>query len=310
MASSLNRPASIFGLVFRALRVRWRLSLGLCIALAALVALASTCSAGSSEPGTRSATRFASFNIEFFPKDQRQVQESFLLINEIGASAIGLQEITDTDRFSLEAKRRLGDTWKFVFKRPASVHSKPKLHIGVLFNTEVFQLAQLRTRNETRIDDRTQPTLEVRLLHRTSGQHVTMLVVHFKALPEGRQQRVRQFAGLSRIVQDLQSHGRNLVIMGDFNATDEADRDSLKRLSDTAGLVWATEELPCSAFWERTDDCPTSRLDHILSWKAPAKVVARGGCELGCDTQNSCPLYRREVSDHCPVVLEMNDLSD
>ena len=96
--------------------------------------------------------------------------------------------------------------------------------------------------------------------------------------------------------------------MGDFNATDNADRESLEALS-SANLVWATEELPCSAFWERADDCPTSRLDHIFSWKAPAGVAAKGGCELGCESRNSCPLYRREVSDHCPVLLEMNNLS-
>jgi len=306
VAPSLNRPTSIRGLVFRTLRVRWRLSLGLCMALA--VFIAGTWNAGSSKPDAVSATRFASFNIEFFPKDQRQVHESFALIGELGASAVGLQEITDTDRFSLEAKRRLGDSWEFVFEAPAAAHTKPTLHIGVLYNTEVFQLERVRTRKETQIDERTQATLQVELLQRRSGKSVTMLVVHFKAMPEGRQQRVQQYAG--RIVEDLQSRGHNLVIMGDFNATDEADRASLKSLSDAAGLVWATEQLPCSAFWERAEDCPTSRLDHILSWKAPAEVVAKGGCELGCDTQNSCPLYRREVSDHCPVLLEMNNLAD
>jgi endonuclease/exonuclease/phosphatase family metal-dependent hydrolase len=272
----------------------------------------STHNEGTSAPAA-SSTTFASFNIEFFPKDQRQVQESFVLIDELGASAIGLQEITDTDRFAIEAKRRLGDSWDFVFQDVVAIHAKPKLqlqlHIGVLYDTEVFQLERVGSRNETRIDDRTQPTLQVRLLHRATDKRVTMLVVHFKALPEGRERRVKQFAGLLRIVQDLQARGRNLVIMGDFNATDEADRDSLQDLSRTTGLVWATKELPCSAFWERADDCPTSRLDHIFSWKAPASVVAKGGCELGCESRNSCPLYRREVSDHCPVLLEMNQLA-
>ena len=262
------------------------------------------------EPSASSAVRFASFNIEFFPKDQRQVQESFVLIEELGASAIGLQEITDTERFSTEAKRRLGDAWDFVFQDVVAIHAKPRLHIGVLYNTDVFQLERVGSRNETRIDDRTQPTLQVRLRHRATGERVTMLVVHFKALPEGRERRIKQFAGLLRIVSDLQAQGRNLVIMGDFNATDKADRDSLEDLSNAADLVWATEELPCSAFWERADDCPTSRLDHIFSWKAPASIVAKGGCELGCESRNSCPLYRREVSDHCPVLLEMNNLSE
>lgn len=280
------------------------------LAIVVLTRAGGECRNAAPEQSATSAVRFASFNIEFFPKDQRQVQESFVLIEELGASAIGLQEITDTDRFATEAKRRLGDAWDFVFQDVVAIHAKPKLHIGVLYNTDVFQLERVGSRNETRIDDRTQATLQVRLRHRATGERVTMLVVHFKALPEGRGRRIKQFAGLRSIVSDLQAQGRNLVIMGDFNATDKADRDSLEVLSNAADLVWATEELPCSAFWERADDCPTSRLDHIFSWKAPAGVVAKGGCELGCESRNSCPLYRREVSDHCPVVLEMNNLSE
>lgn len=313
-----DRPTSIPGLLFRVLRDRKGAGVGVAVLAVALFAAvvafvgvgADTYKQNTFEHTASSATRFASFNIEFFPKDQRQVQESFVLIEELGASAIGLQEITDTDRFSEEARRRLGDAWDFVFQDVVAIHEKPKLHIGVLYNTEVFQLERVGSRGETRIDDRTQATLQVRLRHRATGERVTMLVVHFKALPEGRERRVKQFAGLLRIVQDLQAHGRNLVIMGDFNATDEADRDSLKALSDTAGLVWATEEMPCSAFWERANDCPTSRLDHIFSWKSPASVVAKGGCELGCESRTSCPLYRRQVSDHCPVLLEMNNLSE
>jgi endonuclease/exonuclease/phosphatase family metal-dependent hydrolase len=309
------RPTSIPGLMFRLLRMRKRGALviaALLVAGSAIVALTmigGPCrKRAAPDQRASSAVRFASFNIEFFPKDQRQVQESFVLIEELGASAIGLQEITDTDRFTTEAKRRLGDAWDFVFQDVVAIHAKPKLHIGVLYNTDVFQLERVGSRNETRIDDRTQATLQVRLRHRASGERITMLVVHFKALPAGRERRIKQFAGLQRIVADLQAQGRNLVIMGDFNATDNADRDSLEALS-SANLVWATEELPCSAFWERADDCPTSRLDHIFSWKAPAGVAAKGGCELGCESRNSCPLYRREVSDHCPVLLEMNNLS-
>lgn len=303
-----DRPTSIPGLLFRVLRMHKWLALVVIIIVAAFVVIGSEREAP--KPSASASTRFASFNIEFFPKNQRQVQESFVLIDELGASAIGLQEITDTGRLAREAKRRLGDAWDFVYQDVVAIHAKPKLHIGVLYNTEVFQLERVGSRNETRVDERTQPTFLVRLRHRISGERVTMLVIHFKALPEGRERRIQQFAGLQHIILDLQQQGRNLVVMGDFNATEKADRDSLKALSDTANLVWATEELPCSAFWERANDCPTSRLDHIFSWKFPSSIVAKGGCELGCESRNSCPIYRHEVSDHCPVLLEMNNLSE
>lgn len=302
------RPTSILALLVKLAALHKNIVAGaiaVLLGIAWMVALGDRPEHVPSEPHAVSHARFASFNIEFFPKNQRQVQESFALIEEIGASAIGLQEITNPDRFHHEARRRLGTSWDFVFQEVVAIHGKPKLHIGLLYDTDIFQLERVGSRNETRIDDRTQPTLEVRLRDRRSGARITMLIIHFKALPEGREQRIKQFAGLTRIVRDLQWQKRDLIIMGDFNATEEGDRDSLGALAESSELIWATEDLPCSAFWERLDSCPTSRLDHILMWTRPTQVVAKGGCEEGCQERNSCPLYRRDVSDHCPVVVDL-----
>jgi endonuclease/exonuclease/phosphatase family metal-dependent hydrolase len=236
-----------------------------------------------------------------------QIREAFALIEELEASAIGLQEITDPELFAREASSRLGKSWKFVHQEVVASTERPKLHIGVLYDASFFRLERATSRKETRIDERTQPTLEVRLRERASGKAVTMLVIHFKALPEGRERRQRQFAGLLSILQDVQSQSNRVVVMGDFNATEAGDRTDLQNLGKLSGMVWATEHLPCSAFWERQDDCPTSRLDHVLTWTQPADVSARGGCEDGCDLRDACPLYHRVVSDHCPVLVEMSD---
>ncbi|MBS1124908.1 MAG: Endonuclease/Exonuclease/phosphatase family, partial [Deltaproteobacteria bacterium] len=237
-----------------------------------------------------------------------QVREAFALIKELDAAAIGLQEITDPARFTSEVRSWLGDTWRFVYQDAKAGESGRKLHIGALYDTRVFELVKVTSRLETRIEDLTQPTLQVDLRERSSGRTVTMLVIHFKALPAGRELRIRQFSGLLSILLDVESRASSVVVMGDFNATEPGDRSDLARISELAGMVWATEALSCSAYWERPDDCPTSRLDHILTWKHPTSVRARGGCEAGCDLQDRCPIYREAVSDHCPVEVVIDDL--
>jgi hypothetical protein len=94
-------------------------------------------------------------------------------------------------------------------------------------------------------------------------------------------------------------------VLGDFNATDDdGDRADIARIAASGGLVWATEQLACSAFWSRSDGCPRSRLDHVLTWGTPATVEAGGACATaGCDWEQSCPIYREQVSDHCPVIV-------
>jgi len=246
---------------------------------------------------------FASFNIEFFPRDEIQVREAFAVIAGLDASAIGLQEITDPARFTAEVKARLGAAWDTVYQ-DARPEDPRGLHIAALYDTRVFALERVRSRHETRVDEMTQPTLQVELRERATDRVVTMLVVHFKAMPAGRALRIRQYAGLRAILDGMV--GASVIVMGDFNATEPGDREDLARM----GIAWASEPLACTAFWEREDDCATSRLDHVLTWKGPASITARGGCVDGCEVRDRCPLYHREVSDHCPVEVVMDGLGE
>jgi endonuclease/exonuclease/phosphatase family metal-dependent hydrolase len=94
-----------------------------------------------------------------------------------------------------------------------------------------------------------------------------------------------------------------LVVLGDFNATEAADRRDLARLAAATALVWASEPLACTAFWDRDDGCPRSRLDHMLASTRPTSIAATGACaSAGCEWEASCPVYADAVSDHCPVV--------
>ena len=247
--------------------------------------------------------RFATFNIEDFPKNARQVAGAFDEIRRLDASFVGVQEIGDPELFAAQARERLGDAWQFVHINVAPL-PHPAHHLGVVFDSRVWTFVSMAAHDQTRLEGgRHKPTLEVRLRDR-AGDAVRVLVVHLKAGGDGRDIRARQYEALARIVSGVKRSGERVVLLGDFNATGDADRADLEVLARDTGMTWATRDLACSAFWSRDDGCPTARLDHVLTWAPPSKVEAAGACATdGCEWRDRCPLYTEQVSDHCPVVV-------
>jgi endonuclease/exonuclease/phosphatase family metal-dependent hydrolase len=252
----------------------------------------------------RGGLRFATFNIEDFPKDDRQVDGAFAEIAATGASFVAVQEISEPARFLRELRARLGESWRVVFVDTSPAGEYDPHHNGVAYDARVWRVVGTEVHDETRAG-RQKPTLEVRLAH--CDEVVRVFVIHFKSRSEYRPIREQQFAGLRQIL--AQTRGDRVIVLGDFNATEEADREDLAATARAAGLVWATESLACSAFWRRDDGCPRSRLDHVLMSARPDRVRAAGACATdGCDYQDSCPLYAEQVSDHCPVVVDVGDV--
>ena len=273
----------------------------LVVAVVALVVVRLACSS-STTPAP--AMRFATFNIEMFPKDTRQIEGAFAEIAALDASFIAVQEIGEPELFLREARNRLGARWEFVSLDTRPIGETRRGHyIGVLFDSRRWRLLSTRAHDQTRLGGgRHKPTLEVRL--RRGDVIVRVLVIHLKSNTEGREIRHQQLDALAQIIRSVQRPGERIVVLGDFNATDEGDRDDIARVAAATGLVWATEPLACSAFWNRYDGCPRSRLDHVLTWTSPTSVHAAGACATeGCEWQASCPVYAQHVSDHCPVVV-------
>jgi len=254
--------------------------------------------------GRREPLRFATFNIEDFPKDRRQIDGAFAEIKALEAGFVAVQEIGDPELFLREARRRLGGRWDFAHHdtRPIG-ETRRGHHIGVLYDSMRWQLIGTRVHEATRLErGRHKPVLEVRL--QSGDVIVRVLVLHLKSGSDGRDVRARQLTALATIVREVQRSGERVIVMGDFNTTELGDREDLERLAKDTGLVWASESLACSAFWARSDGCPRSRLDHVLMWAKPAQIRATGACATeGCDWQASCPVYTQHISDHCPVVV-------
>lgn len=245
--------------------------------------------------------RVATFNIELFPKSDDQIAGAFDEIARLDADAIAVQEILDPGRFAEEANRRLGPSWHFVSVETMPPRSRFRVHVGVLYNGEALSLVSEEVHEETRLGGRHKPTLEVRLQPKDGGEVVQIFVVHFKSGADGREVRHEQLEALGDVLIEARHPGERAVVMGDFNATEDGDRADLATLAARTGLTWATQDLACSAFWDRDDGCYPSRLDHVLTWAPPAEVAAHGGCADGCEVRDRCPLYSDEVSDHCPV---------
>ncbi len=244
--------------------------------------------------------RFATFNIEDYPKNAGQSAAAFAEIARLDASVVAVQEITDPETFAHEATMRLGPSWAF-----AAVDTGPSPHyLGVLYDTRAWTHRATIRHAETMLEGRHKPTLEVRLRAVATDDDVHVFVVHLKAGGDGRDIRARQYPALASILAGVPA-GARAILLGDFNATDDrGDRDDLARLAAGAKLTWATEDLACSAFWDRDDGCFRSRLDHVLTWTRPRRVEALGACATeGCARQDRCPRYLEQVSDHCPVVV-------
>ena len=108
------------------------------------------------------------------------------------------------------------------------------------------------------------------------------------------------------ILEVARASGDRIVVLGDFNATGPADRTRIAALAGGAELTWASRDLTCTCFWQRESDCVGSALDHVLTSMEVDDTRVAGECAKGCPATDRCPTWRREVSDHCPVVVDLH----
>ena len=254
--------------------------------IAIALAARCTCSRRHADP-----VRIATFNIEDFPKNARQVDGAFAEIAATKASIVAVEEIGDAPLMEATARERLGRAWRFACAGTGD-HD-----LGVLYDSSVWTLAGTIVHDETRLGGRHKPVLEVRLARNGSELHV--FVVHLKSGGDSHAIRERQLAALAPV---LRATPGTKIVLGDFNATGPADRDDIAALARDSDLLWTSEPLACTAFWSRDDGCPRSQLDHVLASQR-ATIEVGGACATeGCEWHDRCPLYVDQISDHCPVI--------
>ena len=276
--------------------IRVRGSLGCALVLLGLVLCGCLLAARCAAPGLRVAT----FNIENYPRDARQVAGAFALLDTLDAPVVAVQEITDPRAFEQAARAHLGDSFRFVHHAGG-----PLQRVGVLYDADRFALAYARTHDATRIEGLGKPTLEVRL-RRGRGPALRVFVVHLKAGGAFAGVRREQLRQLAPIVRAATESWDEVIVLGDFNATGAEDRETLAAFAQSTRLHWASAGLACTSYWDRSDGCRGAALDHVLTRERPRAIEARGPCEeIGCSPGDRCPTFHREVSDHCPVTVDL-----
>lgn len=264
------------------------------IVLAVLAALAVLARCSTRE------VRVATFNIENYPRDTRQEHGAFAALRALDAPVVAVQEITDPAAFARAARAHLGESYRFVHDDAGN-----RQRVGVLYDGARFDLAYVRTHGATQLDPRDKPTLEVRL-RRAGARALRLFVVHLKAGGDCAHIRREQLRQLTPIVARAVDSWDEVIVLGDFNATGDEDRATLARFAAATGLTWASQGLACTSYWNRRDGCRGVPLDHVLTREAPRSIDARGPCEeIGCSPGDRCPAFHREVSDHCPVTVDL-----
>lgn len=291
-----DRPRSILGLAVRLAWLRRRIVLLGALLLGLTVGIA----AGPWRSPARVAV--ATFNIEMLPKHPGQAAAAMQVIRELDVPVVAIQEIMDRDMFAIAVPYYIGSDWRTVVSEGDESFS-----LGVAFDGDEYTLESSHTHHELRLDSNQRPALEVRL-RPDRGPTLRMFVIHLKALgePADIEMRRRQLQRLTPIVAASMASDDDVVVLGDFNATSEEDRRRLAEFAAATGLIWASEPLECTAFWQpEGKGCQTSRLDHVFTRRSPTSITAHGPCETdGCSSRDRCPAFHTWVSDHCPVVAE------
>lgn len=249
--------------------------------------------------------RLATWNIRDYPESTKQEDAVFAEVAALGVDVLALQEITDPARLRDQARQRLGGQWRSEF----SSDSKAIHQVGLLFNDDVVDLGWTREHPEVALYAGARPALEVGLFfddpERELPRVLDVIVVHLKAGRDHAPMRARQLAALRPIVERARAKGYVVVVAGDFNAGTAADRAALADFGVVTDVAWRSAELGCTGLWpQQGDRCSGGALDHVFAC-VDVDVRVAGPCADGCDFDDGCPVFSRDVSDHCPVVVDL-----
>jgi endonuclease/exonuclease/phosphatase family metal-dependent hydrolase len=284
----------------------------------AVLAAGLLCAATWAAPRCHATITVATFNIEFFPKRDVDVDQVAERLAQTDADLLALQEIRDADALAelVDAAAALtGRDYRAVLSRclghdkymtPAIVYDADRLRL-----LETRDYPQLQPDGEGACKGPDMPGL-LAVFEDRRGERIAALSVHLRPFPHGHARRIEQLHSIVEIVADVErKFGARVITLGDFNTTGfrghpAEERETVQRLVGAAGLSLPTAALPCTEYYRPDETGPflPSVLDHILlregDWDPPEVM---GMCaELSCAVVEGRmhPDYTT-VSDHCPV---------
>lgn len=282
---------------------------------------------GAASPKSGDQLRVATWNLKNFPGEHQDRERLKTRLHELGADVIAVQEIHDPG-----ALRRLMPGWELHLSETGGRGGQ---RLGVMFDPAAVELVGApREHRELAMGGGVRPGFSVYLRVR-GGPDFHLVVVHLKAMDEGYELRRAQWPVLAQIVETLRGAGPgrdddDVIVLGDFNATGPAGgtpADELAALDARlggVGLQRLANHEGCSAYWDgpRRDAWQEpSQLDLI--WAAGLKESLQPGSEvrpLHHCARHHCAAFRStaahperdyaDLSDHCPVVLDLQRSGD
>ncbi|TPV95266.1 MAG: hypothetical protein B7733_10960 [Myxococcales bacterium FL481] len=266
--------------------------------------------------------RIATWNLGNFPRKTQDLERIAEWVERIDPDVLALQEIRDAEKLE-----QLLPEWDgAISERGGRGHQR----VAVMWRPErISQVGGPREYDQVSLHGRVRPALSVYLRAGADGPDFHVVVVHLKAKPEGYAQRRQQWPELVRIVESLgddpHEGDSDVVVLGDFNVTGDADRQPVKELAELGSafgplnVTQVPPRRPCSCYWdgERRDAIKEpSLLDLVwirdLAEARPSELSTRAFAHCGrhaCEPLRSTrhhpdPDYAR-VSDHCPVAVDL-----
>lgn len=262
--------------------------------------------------------RVVTWNLRNFPDKGQDLARLRTRLHELAADVIAVQEIHDA-----AALRELMPGWELVLSE-AGGRGGQKL--GFLYDPAQLELVGgPREHKQLAMGGAVRPGLSGYLRARGGGPDFHVLVVHLKARDEGYALRRSQWAALAEIVQEIARDDGDVIVLGDFNATGPARGrpDEELALLDArlgeVGLQRVDNGSGCSVYWDGARRDAWQEPSHLdLVWvgglleadaaslKAePLLHCARHACRPFRSTQSYPERDYADLSDHCPVVVDL-----
>lgn len=294
---------------------------------------------GARRPGR---ARIATWNIRWFPdggpgkrpspKHETDLGWLGCAIAWLGADALALQEIKAYPRAKQKAAalladldRRTGGGWRIVLD---DCPDEAAQHVGLLWASKRVTLESHRPIDALNphgggCAKGLRPGLAGRLRF-PGGLDLTLVSLHLKS---GRDERAhglrrRSYAAIGPALRAIGAADGDVLLAGDFNSMGCDDCEP--RLSAAnelgaferliGGFQTPLRRVPSDASCTERAGAHGGLLDHFVAPRAMRELGAgtradvSGYCDLGaCERGGEPPSAHARLSDHCPVVLELDD---
>lgn len=275
--------------------------------------------------------RVATWNVRWFP-DETNVAWLACVIAWMNLDLLAVEEIRDTD----DARAAMTLVLEQLATLTSNIWSvdlhdcgaRPAQHVGFVWNTTRVELTGPRDVWEmnARATELTSPCVGslrpgryAKVKGTGNGIDFQAVVVHLKSGSDAsaRAERVTALGRLEGLVTTLRGEDADIVVLGDFNSMGDGTTGSAANeiqhvftAAAGAGLVRLPVQPACSEYFQGKPGW----IDHVLVSQAMIGLVSttarlEGYCAVkNCaDIGNEKPAAYQQLSDHCPVVVEIRN---